>query len=913
MNAAKDWEKIEQIVSEALGKSGRERTDFLESCWLETPDLRADVELLLSNESRADEFFDQPAALRFASVIDEGEDRELVGRQIGHYRLVREIGSGGMGAVFLAERTDGEFEQMVAVKMLRREFNTSSIRNRFEQEKQIHAGLEHPNIARLIDAGSTDDGIPFLVMEYIDGEPIVDYCERLKIGLKKRLELFRKVCRAVSFAHRNLVIHRDLKPSNIMIAETGEPKLLDFGISKLLDTEAGGESTVTKFGAMTPEYASPEQIEGSSVTTSTDIYSLGVILFELLTGERPFGDHSKVSRLNDVLESEPRKPSDVVSGIARHSGEAVADISDGKGPEGRPDTDRKMTARTHKNNGETRLHNPVGNPKGIRGDLDNIVLKALRKEPERRYETVEQFSADIRRHLDGLPVSARPATWSYRTGKFVRRNRLAVIAAAIVLVAILGGVFATLWQARIAQAEKLKAEKRFADVRGLAKSILFEIYPSIEKLEGSIDARKQIVDNALKYLDRLSTEASDNKELQLELAEAYKKVADVQGNNKYSNLGDLKGSFETYKKARGLIEDVFTTDPGNSSLKDQLANVLEEEAYVVWWLGDNPEAYKNFKRARKLREELVASEQDKDRHRLLLANLDLFYGDVPFWENKNDEAQKIFESAHESLKTLIAKDPSNLDYRAKYAYSFNRLSKISAKNGKYEEALSRLETAKRLTAQNVEEKPNDYKYREDLWGNQWGICELFILQNKAKEARDRCPETVETRRKMVELEPANLTAKYHLALSYGYLGRAYRMSKEYDKALETLDEAIKNLDLVLKENADNVGYTQERIIALHAKAVVFERQNRFREAESVFVEVAADYNNLLDRNPEDSRSKLNLFKTYADLGKNLELQGRPDDSRSWYKRSVEIGAKLLKAKALGKQDQQILETAKSKI
>ena len=328
-------------------------------------------------------------------------------QQIGVYEIVSDLGFGGMGAVYLARRADGKFEQTVAIKMLRREFNTERLRRTFEREKDILAALSHSNIARLLDAGSTTEGIPYLVMEYVKGEPLDEFCRRRQLSLDERLRLFTKVCEAVAYAHRNLIVHRDLKPSNILVSEDGEPKLLDFGISKLLGTDgADGVGGVTQLGALTPHYASPEQVRGETVTTASDVYSLGVVLFKVLTDRLPYRSTEKTNGdlQRAITESAPPLPS------------ASAQTAD-------------MTSR-------------------LKGDLDNIVLKSLSKEPERRYHTVDQFAADLRRFAEGQPVMARPATLPYRAIKFYGRNKVSVWAAALILISLCAGIVAALSQAR---------------------------------------------------------------------------------------------------------------------------------------------------------------------------------------------------------------------------------------------------------------------------------------------------------------------------------------------------------------------------------------------------------------------------------------------------------------------------------
>ena len=437
---ADTWKTIKDTLLEALKLDSSRRRDYLDNAGI-SAEVRAEVESLLTQENNAIDFMSLTASGFAGELFDSGGSSadSLINQKIGIYEIVSELGLGGMGAVYLAMRRDGKFEQKVAIKMLKREFNTETIRRNFKREKEILAALAHPNIATLLDAGTTEDGIPYLVMEYIDGEPIDKYCQTGSLSLNSRLKLFNRICDAVALAHHSLIVHRDLKPSNILVTRDGEPKLLDFGISKLLDAKAEDAGLITQLGAMTPIYASPEQLKGEPVTTATDIYSLGVILFKILTGSLPYtlDKESNGNLLREVTHNEPTLPSEV----ARRS---------------EPTADRALR------NGTSLISSSE-----LKGDLDNIVLKALRKEPEDRYQTVEQFSADIWRFVDGMPVLARPATLLYRASKFYGRNKVSVLAAAGVLLSLLLGIGIAVSQARAAREQaRIAGEQRDAAQTG---------------------------------------------------------------------------------------------------------------------------------------------------------------------------------------------------------------------------------------------------------------------------------------------------------------------------------------------------------------------------------------------------------------------------------------------------------------
>jgi len=450
------------------------------------------------------------------------------GQMFGPYRIVRCIAAGGMSFVYEAVRDDAEFHKRVAIKFVQPGIENPAGIERFRTERQILAELEHPNIARLLDGGTAPDGVPYLVMEYVEGEPIDRYAERCRLAKRERLTLFLQVCAALQYAHRKLINHRDLKPANILVTAEGAPKLLDFGIAKLLS----GESSGCTVAALTPEYASPEQVKGGSVGTASDIYSLGVLLFSLLTGRSPYRAVTA--------------PSDLVHAIC--------------------DED------------------PVWQPRGmIDRDLQSILALALRKESERRYTSVEQLAEDIRRYLEGRPVAARSGAALYRIAKFMRRRAILLAAATAVLIAGIAGVVSTVRQSH-------RVERRFNDVRGLAHSVLFDVFDSIKPLPGSLGARRTIAANAQKYLDRLSREAADDPALLRDLAESYLRLGDVLGGPYGPNLGETAAALANYQKARGLLELEAAHHPNDSALQSELTQTYLSMGRVLTRQHRNEEA-----------------------------------------------------------------------------------------------------------------------------------------------------------------------------------------------------------------------------------------------------------------------------------------------------------------------------------
>ncbi|HYL69926.1 MAG TPA: protein kinase, partial [Candidatus Dormibacteraeota bacterium] len=421
----------------------------------------------------------------------------------------------------------------VAIKVVRAGYDTRYVLERFRAERQILANLDHPNIARLLDGGATEEGLPYLVMELVAGEPIDRYCDRQQLSVPERLSLFLCVCEAVQFAHQRLVIHRDLKTGNMLVTADGVAKLLDFGVAKLLKS-ADAATEHTLLNPLTPAYASPEQLRGEPLTTASDVYSLGVVLYELLTGHSPFRARTALPGTADAVTAlEPRRPSTALpqAGLEQLSAQ------------------RRTTPK--------RLRHQLS------GDLDAIVMKALRSEPQRRYASVQQLAEDIERHLHGEAVGAHRGSWRYRLVKFVGRNKVAVAAGVVTVSALAAGLIATTYQAHIARAARLRADLRFDDVRKLANALVFDVNNAMADTPGNTAARKLLLDRAVAYLDKLSQDAAGDSNLQRELAWGYQKLAAVQGNTTESNVGEISAADVSLHKAIALFESVYAANPGS--------------------------------------------------------------------------------------------------------------------------------------------------------------------------------------------------------------------------------------------------------------------------------------------------------------------------------------------------------------
>jgi serine/threonine protein kinase len=524
------WQALSPYLDEALAMTEDVRMAWLARLRERDPALAAQLETLL-NEHRA---------LAQEGFLENGKwalpsSSGLAGQAIGPYTLISQIGQGGMGSVWLARRSDGRFERQAAVKFVSIALAGRATEERFKREGSILGRLTHPHIAELLDAGISSDGQPYLILEYVDGTSIDQYCDAHKLDLEGRVRLFLDVLAAVAHAHANLIVHRDIKPSNVLVTTGGEVKLLDFGIAKLLEGEgqSGTATLLTHEGgsALTPQYAAPEQLTGQPVTTATDVYALGVLLYLLLAGRHPAGSglRSPAELVKAVLELEPPRASDATS----------ADTS-------------KLVA-------ERRDATPEKLRRQLRGDLDTIVGKALKKDPRERYASVTAFADDLQRYLKHEPISARPDTLAYRTAKFLRRNRTSVALTAIAVALVIGSLATGLL---IANRERKVAERRFAQVRQLANKFI-ALDGKIRGLQGSTKVRIQMVSDSLEYLKSLESEGHVDKDLALDIAFAYVRVAHAQGDPTSPNLGQFAEAKESLSQASRFVDPILADDAKN--------------------------------------------------------------------------------------------------------------------------------------------------------------------------------------------------------------------------------------------------------------------------------------------------------------------------------------------------------------
>ena len=844
------WRQIEDLFHSALDCASARRAAFLDSACASDSALRQEVESLLASYEKGS-FTETPAFAEGIKLLEEKENPSLAGQQIGPYRVLRKIGQGGMGAVYLASRADQAFQKEVAIKLIKRGQDTDDVIHRFRSERQILASLDHPNITRLLDGGTTEDGLPFFVMEYIQGQPIDQYCDQHKLNVTDCIKLFQSVCSAVQYAHQNLVIHRDIKAGNILVTQEGVPRLLDFGIAKLLASDPSSpDPTITMARRMTPESASPEQVRGGVITTSSDVYSLGVLLYKLLTGHSPYRLAGRTSTEMEkaICEEDPEKPS-----------AAIGRVEDSVGAN--PITPQSVS--------ETREGTPDKLRRRLEGDLDNIVLMALRKEPQRRYVSAEQLSQDISRHLEDLPVIARPDTARYRAAKFFARHKVGAGATALLILTLSAGIAATLWQAKAAVAAGKRAQIEAAKaqrINSFLQDMLSFSSPSYVSTNPRKDPDAKVSEVVEAAAKRAESELADQPEVLAEVRRTIGSLYLAQG--RYDQAEQtLRAALDNYIRLYGREshETVWTSNvlantllrKGNTAeaqtlfLKDieverrlaqsghldasAMAHALGDYGSLLDQRGDNAaEPY--------LREALQYTATLSGKERTYVAMIYNDVGDVAYRRGDWKEAERENRAAIEEYRKLpegtyveMAASLSNLgavlikqgeyaeaepfvreglglrrkflgDAHQDTAMSFFRLSDLYYKEGKYQDA----ESAARESAQVFQraiKTPKDNVY----FANP--LLELGLILNKtgrSREAETYLREALEIRTRLLPKGTNQL-----IAVTEGALGECLATQKRFSEAVPFLQRSYAAMKEIQGGNGPGTQEASRRLAALY--------------------------------------------------------------------------------------------------
>jgi len=888
-----------ELFSEAAELAADQRETFLARESAGRPTVIAEVrELLRANVLvESDGFMQQPAIEQQArETANELPHEDRAGQIAGRYRFLKLIGEGGMGEVYRAE--DTELARPVAIKLIRSALKTKEILRRFDNERQILAQLNHDHIARLFDVGMTTDGVPFLVMEYVEGQAIDDYCRDKTIGLQERLELFRSVCSAVQYAHQHLIVHRDLKPGNVLVTNDGQVKLLDFGIAKLLDASAETEPTATLLRVMTPEYASPEQVKGDAVTTATDVYALGVMLYELLTGSMPYKISKKTTDeiIKAICEQEPAKPSSAIADFGWRKADVKANDLSKANPQ-----------------------STICNPKLLRGDLDNIILKALRKEPARRYQPVSDFSEDLRRFIDNEPVTARKDTFKYRASKFIQRNKVsATAAAAALLILILGGV-ATAWEAHRERVERSIAEERFNEVRQLAHAVMFDYHDAIATLPGSTKVREQMVKDSINYLDKLAQQAGDDRNLLREIASAYLKVGDVQGRPYYANLGDTGGALESYRKSLALRERLAKLEPNNAELRAELGMSYERVGRLNTALGQPVVAVENLQRALTIYEELLRVDPTNRPVRGELALVDSSMGIAKGFSATNslgDEksGMEYQRKAQAILESLVKEDPANPTYRKYLGGVYLFIASLNIDKGSLAEALDNYRKALAIDQALAQENPADNYTQRELAVDYSNICNVMRNMNDLAGSLENGRQSLTIFEKMATADPNDANIAEDLAIMHQNIGVTLTKKKDYVSASEHYRTSVRILEELAAKNPTNTELQMRKEWGYYRLSDLESLSGDISHAIENAEHASSVFESLVAANPQNSTAAKYLAVVYAQLGKCHTLAASSSATipnqrinhwraaREWLQKSLEIYQDIQRKGSLASAD-----------
>lgn len=852
-----DWERAKIIFEEACLLAAGERSTFLARVCGDQPALLHQLESLLAEHDEDPDFLESPAlGALSAAPATRAEDR--IGMQLGSYRLLGVLGQGGMGTVYLAARADDAYFKQVAVKIIREAspfdgHHRASRLHRFQQERQTLANLDHPGIARLLDGGVTPDQRPYLVMELVEGEPIDTYCDHRQLGVADRLRLFQRVCAPVQFAHQNLVVHRDLKPGNILITRDGDPKLVDFGLAKVLRESVEVDALATLSGplAMTPAYASPEQIQGRTVTTATDVYSLGVVLYELLTGHRPYSLSGRPPHelAHMICEEEPDPPS---SAVNRHETRLA---QDGSGP----------ISITPDSVGRIREGTAEWLQRRLMGDLDMIVLMALRKDPRRRYASVEQFSEDIGRHLEGRPVLARGDTLSYRAAKFIRRHRAAVLAAAATVLLLIGATVMTAWSASIANQERdaawdqtqiakrnlsraEAAERRAATKAEIARQVadyLIEVFSVADPRGETADDRAKGLEATAGEILRRGKEQvefglKDQPEIQAAMMETLGRV--------YENLEALNEAETMLRRSLEIRRAAFGPEhPDVATSLSTLGRIVMKK--------------RDFESARAFMQESLEMQRGLfgEEHAAVAESLNDL-GTLAKRMGRWEEALVLYQQALDTYGRL-AETPN-----VKVAHTLNNLAIVYYNQNRYGEAEPYYREALQRLRDELGDEHADVATAADNLGA------LLLFTDQRDEAEQLIREALEIRIKRYgESHP-------RIAESLHKLASVLHRSGRLDEALPLYGRALDMRREFLGDDHVKVGETLINLANLHYQRGDFER------AEPLFLRaLEIDRKNLPADHPSLPVSLHNLASVYYSKGRfaqaELLLREAIDDMR----------------------------------
>ncbi|MFG0315672.1 MAG: protein kinase [Planctomycetota bacterium JB042] len=793
------WTRVRELFERAADLDGRAREELFEREAVDDA-VRREVESLLAVASRVGTTLEPPGRVR---ATLEGT-APAAGDAVGAWRLVRPLGQGGMGAVWIGERKGGGFEMTAAIKLIKRGLDTDAVLERFRRERRLLAGLEHPNVARLLDGGATDDGRPWLAMEWVDGRPIDAYCAERSLAIDDRLWLVAAVSDAVAAAHARRIVHRDLKPGNVLVTADGTPKLLDFGIAKLLEgDDAATGLTRTGERPLTPRYASPEQIRGEPISPATDVYALGVLLYELLTGRSPHGDTTTLKELEHAICME----------------------------------DAPSPSRVLRRSGET------ASSRRVRGDVDVVVRTALQKDPARRYEDAAGLAADLRRHLDGLPIRARPDSVGYRLGKYARRHRLLLSASAAVALASVAAATVSLRSARTAR-----------------------------EAEAAARAEKETSDALFQSVLDLSTRSA------LGFAEKVKDVA-----------GTMQIRADLLDDVVRNVEDLLELDPENPEVRLQLALILVRRAQALGGaqtqghLGRTDDAFVDFERAATIARALIAEGVETELDpRLALLNVLGRHGSALLRVRRDDDAKRVATEARALADAVLAEEPENVYAFEAGITARGHLARIAGYAGDQEAALAGLEENARLVAERLEAAPDDPLRLQRAGGSRAMVGGALERMQRYEEAAAAYGAGADLLSRAAALRPESVMFFSELAQALNARARALHHAGDAEGADAVSTEALRLYRGLAADEPENVLFRRRVAEGLLLRAQNQTRRTRggamtpseaipyLEEAEAAFVEGLAILDAMIEAGlarPEAwiDANRETLAETRADL------------------------------------------------
>lgn len=902
------WQKVDEVFAGTEGLSNAALESYLVRECSGDAELRQEVESLLIHAdekgvSTLQKMFTKAAEVleltRTGLRIELAEKR--IGSRIGYYQLERVLGYGGMGVVYLAARNDEQVSKLVALKLVQQGRDSKFIRDRFRQERQILASLEHPNIARFIDGGVTFDDLPYYVMEYVDdAQSIVDYCRMNHVALMDRLKLFLAVCSAVQYAHRNLVVHRDLKPSNILVSKDGTLKLLDFGIAKVLSADPETAKLQTMVRMLTPDYASPEQVHSSNITTATDTYSLGAVLYELLTDlpAHKFRNYSNTEIERVVCREDPLKPSDALL-----EGQATAEM--------------------------------VHRSRQLRGDLDSIVALAMRKEPELRYPSVQALMDDIGNFLEGRPVFAHKGTIRYRAGKYLRRYHIPIAAAAAVVVALLAGTATTVYQAQ-------RAERRFQQVRQLASTLLNDFDRRIQSLPQSVELREWMATTVIQYLDNLAKEAGTDESLQRELAEGYYKVAQLQGQPSEANLGQSVPALDNYRKAMVIYSKLIQGKQKNGQILKELCFCAQNLGMVEAFSGNVSKAKEVLLQSKNYGQMLLELDPLMGHQCLSASNAGLFSvemsmanprGAIPFVNDQLEHARAVASkdskpAAKEDLiagtlnlataylasgnpdaalrGAMEAQQTGEMAFGkavwAKHRLRFRVLDTMGDIYGNHrdinlqedEKALAAYREALAMAEASYTRDPQDARYRRDV-DRLLRKQALLLVDEHPGDAMSMAKRALDLSAINLQASPKNPEYIRDNADAWLIIGYAHEARKQYEDAISFFNRALKLQEDMERASPESRRFLREFEETHEATGNVLLRLDRDKEALENYERAEAVMVKLLWERPTDPYLLRDLSDAHQALGEYYRKQahrGGPNEKANWRK-AVEYQKKCL--------------------